>query len=269
MSELSVNEKVINYILKMLKGNYYKENYKLPTESELADKLSVSRNSVREALKTLQNIGIIYSIRGSGYKTEPDLENSLLKTAKTLFEVLSDKYSCRDISEIREALELKTILLLQKKEIDEDENDIVLLRSYVENMKNDINPEYNDQQFHLKLAEMTGNVLINFISKAILLRTAEDYILIPWNKIDDEQKEKLIRSHEEIIDWIIDRTHQIIINENPISKHYMIADNIIQKKSKIYNNDLLQNYTMSELLEMGITDAKIKELIKEYRSKNN
>lgn len=264
MAELSINEMVINYILEIVKKRHGKENYKLPTESELAEQLSVSRNSVREALKTLQNIGIIYSIRGSGYKMEPDLETSLLKTAQTLFDVMSDKYNYKDIRDIREALELKTILLLQQQPLKNE--DIDLLCSYVENMKNNVEPEQNDKNFHFKLASMTNNTLINFISKAILLRPADNYILIPWDKISDEQKLKLVESHENIIAWITNKINPTIIIDNPITNHYTIADEIIEEKNDLYNDELLEKYTISDLLKMGITDETINDIIKKLRN---
>lgn len=267
MSEPSVNEIVINYILKMLKNRSGKENYKLPTESEIAEQLCVSRNSVREALKTLQNIGIIYSIRGSGYKMEPDLETSLLKTAQTLFEIMSDKYNYKDIRDVREALELKTILLLQQQQL--EGSDIELLCSYVENMKNNIEPDENDKKFHFKLASMTNNSLLKFISRAILLRTADHYIIIPWDQLeqDSKQRNELIKSHEEIIDWITNKINPTIIAANPITNHYTVADEIIAEKNK-QNNGELENYTISELLKMGITDDKINELVMKLRNQN-
>jgi DNA-binding FadR family transcriptional regulator len=52
----------------------------LPSEGELASKLGVSRNSVREAVKALESVGIIETRRGSGlylrrFSFEPLLEN--------------------------------------------------------------------------------------------------------------------------------------------------------------------------------------------------
>lgn len=46
--------------------NKYKAGEKLPTERELSDLYTVSRYTIREALKKLVNIGCIKVIQGSG-----------------------------------------------------------------------------------------------------------------------------------------------------------------------------------------------------------
>ena len=58
-------EFVAQDLLTKIYQNLYKD-YKLPTERELALKYNVSRHTVREALKKLNNIGIIEIIQGSG-----------------------------------------------------------------------------------------------------------------------------------------------------------------------------------------------------------
>lgn len=263
MSELSANQKAMNYILDILKDEHFKEGYKLPTEEELSKKLGLSRNSVREALKTLQNIGIINSMRGSGYKLEPDLEGSLLKITQTLFDIMPNTYSYKDISDIREVLELKTLLLLQHQDIKPD--DISSLEEYVCNMENDIDPEENDQKFHMKLAAMTNNSLMRFVSSALLSRVSKNYILIPWDTISPEEKQELIKSHREIIKWISKESADDIIKDNPISDHYKIADNIINKQNKLYDDASLANMTINDLIKLGISMDKINLLIKEVK----
>lgn len=265
MSELSANQKAMNYILDIIKDAHFKEGYKLPTEEELSRKLGISRNSVREALKTLQNIGIINSIRGSGYKLEPDLEGSLLKITQTLFDIMPNTYNYKDISDIREVLELKTLLLLQNQKIEPE--DIHCLEKYVSNMEHNIDPEENDQKFHMKLAAMSNNSLMHFVSSALLSRVSKNYILIPWNAISEEEKNNLIASHKDIIKWISKNAPDDIIMDNPISTHYKIADSIINKQNKLYDDASLANMTINDLIKLGISIDKINLLFNE--AKNN
>ena len=58
-------EFVAQNLLTKIYQNKYKD-HKLPTERELAEKYNVSRHTIREALKKLNNIGIIQIIQGSG-----------------------------------------------------------------------------------------------------------------------------------------------------------------------------------------------------------
>ncbi len=59
---LQVYEELKNYIVRY----NFKPGDKLPTEMEMAEKLGVSRNVLREALKTLEIIGVVSSKSGVG-----------------------------------------------------------------------------------------------------------------------------------------------------------------------------------------------------------
>lgn len=71
-----------NALIKLFAEENYQANQALPTENELIDRYSVSRNTVRKTLDELLKIGLIYKKQGSGsyYSgTEgDDRENSLL-----------------------------------------------------------------------------------------------------------------------------------------------------------------------------------------------
>ena len=58
-------EFIAQNLLTKIYQNKYKD-YKLPTERELAEIYNVSRHTIREALKKLNNIGIIQVVQGSG-----------------------------------------------------------------------------------------------------------------------------------------------------------------------------------------------------------
>ncbi len=58
--------KTIDYIYELIANGMMKTGDRLPTERTFSEKLGISRNSVREALKTLENLGLIESRQGSG-----------------------------------------------------------------------------------------------------------------------------------------------------------------------------------------------------------
>ena len=55
-------EKVIDYIESNILDGHFEVGDKLPSERELSQMLSVSRNSVREGIRILEVIGVILSI---------------------------------------------------------------------------------------------------------------------------------------------------------------------------------------------------------------
>ena len=63
---MSKKEIVTDFIMEQIKTGKYKEGTKIMSEPLLSERLSVSRFTVREALKSLTDKGIIYKIQGSG-----------------------------------------------------------------------------------------------------------------------------------------------------------------------------------------------------------
>ena len=59
-------KKVIEYICGLLQENILKVGDRLPAERVIAQKLSISRNSIREALSMLNGMGIVERRQGSG-----------------------------------------------------------------------------------------------------------------------------------------------------------------------------------------------------------
>ena len=59
---LSLADHILNYI----RENHLKAGDRLPSERQLAQKYSVSRSSVREAVRILQNKGLVRIEVGSG-----------------------------------------------------------------------------------------------------------------------------------------------------------------------------------------------------------
>lgn len=59
-------QKAVDYLCGLVKEGELKIGSKLPAERQLAKTLSIGRNSTREALRMLENMGVVESRRGSG-----------------------------------------------------------------------------------------------------------------------------------------------------------------------------------------------------------
>src|SRR5690554_4139090 len=99
----SVQEAIQNYI----NENDLKPGDPLPAESELARQLQVSRNSVREAVKALESIGILETRRGSGLFVKNFSFDPVLETLP--YALLTDIDELVDLLEIRCILEVSMI----------------------------------------------------------------------------------------------------------------------------------------------------------------
>lgn len=158
-------QKLSERLRQFMAENHFRNGDKLPPERSLAESFGVSRSSVREAIHTLAEKGLLESRHGDGtYVRAPDMEP--LETA-ILEAVDSEGLMFDEVMEYRRIVEpaiaelaalrrtpeqldrLKIITCDQQRRVlaDEDDGDL-------------------DAQFHLCLAECTGNrLLISTIAK--------------------------------------------------------------------------------------------------------
>ena len=131
----------------------------LPTEAKLVEQLQVSRTVAREALRSLESLGVIHTQHGTGhyvskFNMEPILQG-------LTYGMLFDYEDMREILEVREALEVTVIPMaiaaMNKKTLAE-------LRRLVDRML-EIASKGNtfweeDVAFHKAICAVTGNRLL-------------------------------------------------------------------------------------------------------------
>ena len=61
---MSKYQEVVEDIIRKIEKNEYTD--KLPTEDQLIEQYQVSRNTIRNAIRTLKKQGTLFSIQGSG-----------------------------------------------------------------------------------------------------------------------------------------------------------------------------------------------------------
>ena len=85
---------VYNTLFKMIKEEEFPDNYRLPSEPDLAKELGVSRTTLRQALSLLQDDGLIKNIRGKGnfvVKSQKNKNIGLEKLGHIIYKSLEDK----------------------------------------------------------------------------------------------------------------------------------------------------------------------------------
>ena len=71
---------VIDYFKKKILDGELRPGEKLPPERDIAERLNVSRNSVREAIRIMDMTGVISSQQGSGNYITCEFQKSLAET---------------------------------------------------------------------------------------------------------------------------------------------------------------------------------------------
>lgn len=101
----SLFHQVIDNIRNLVLNGNLKVGDKLPLESDLAELYGVSRVPIREALKTLEFLEIIQSVRGDGVYIQNIQAKNLLENIE--FAVQDDSDLLRDLFEVKTAIEVK------------------------------------------------------------------------------------------------------------------------------------------------------------------
>jgi GntR family transcriptional regulator, transcriptional repressor for pyruvate dehydrogenase complex len=182
---------VAEHLLALIGERQLRPGDAVPTERELTERYRVGRSSVREALRVLESNGVIASARGGFVVAEASRPfNKSLQLLLTLEEA-----NLRELFELRRILEVETAGLAATRR---RRTHLAQLATAIDEMEHGLDNEDRyiaaDVQFHLVLAEASGNRFVQHIMLAIreLLRRALSAIYrIPESaaqSIDDHRK---------------------------------------------------------------------------------
>jgi len=151
-------EGIVRQIQDLLARQHLQPGDRLPGERELADALSVSRASVREALRVLDFIGVVDVRPGEGtfVATAPPTPLD-----PSMYSVLSERTALLDLLEARRILEEGIVHLAARRatrdDLDEMEQFLDAREPELAQGKHDVE---SDLRFHTMVAEATGNMVL-------------------------------------------------------------------------------------------------------------
>lgn len=105
---------IVEKIRQLIEENGLGPGDRLPSERELSETLQAGRSSVREALRSLELLGLIETRKGEGTFLA-DFRNHRLVEILSRF-ILTNEQSQRDVIETKEILELAGLFLLMERE---------------------------------------------------------------------------------------------------------------------------------------------------------
>lgn len=190
-----VYEEIREYIREMIRKGELREGDKLPAERKLSQKFLVSRNSVREAIRALAEMGIVESRHGDGTYvcnfSQSDwvhLNRAVRDREKRLGEIFQFRrilepqiaaLAARHVTR-KEIDRLKVLVFEQERRIMEGEDD------------SDV-----DAEFHLTLARATKNTVIVDVIQTL------DHVLNESRSASlqsEERRRASLRTHILIVD---------------------------------------------------------------------
>ncbi|WP_033541908.1 FadR/GntR family transcriptional regulator [Planococcus sp. CAU13] len=102
-------------IRKMISQENIRPGDRIPSERELAETLKVGRSTIREALRSLELLGLIETRRGEGTFLSDHRNHRLVEVLSTF--ILQDNQSQRDVQETRKIHELSAIRAICQNEV--------------------------------------------------------------------------------------------------------------------------------------------------------
>ncbi|BCV23239.1 FadR/GntR family transcriptional regulator [Gelria sp. Kuro-4] len=173
----TVAEEIIDQIKGLVREGTLKPGDRLPAERELAEQLSVSRASVREAVRALSLMGLVAVRPGEGTFLNEDVGTVFRGSVSA--KLLMKKSQIIELCEARRLLEVALVRLAAKRATSDDLTD---LRHCLFRMEQSLGTHQvfirEDYAFHLMVAKAAKNDIM-----ADVLETVRDLLMEVQRKV--------------------------------------------------------------------------------------
>ena len=225
-----LSDEVLERLLQLFESGELRPDDEMPSERELMERFQVGRPAVREALQSLERMGLIMIRHGGRAKvikpTEDGIFDQIDFSARQLL-AISDQ-NVEFLQEARQVLETGIARLAVKKaspaEIDK-------LKEHLDSMRRNMDQPDKflkaDQEFHLTLARMTRNPILWTAMKAVfkwLSQHRADLLGVTGLEY------LTVEEHEAILKNMIDRNPEGVVKE--ISDHIMRLNELYHNTHK-------------------------------------
>ena len=194
---MPVTDEAIDKIKGMITSGELGPGDRLPKEADLAIRLGLSRNSLREAIRALSMIRVLDVRQGDGtYVTS--LEPRLLLEAMSFVIDLHQDLSVLEIFEVRRILEPAAAALAAQRVTPED---VETLRGMVGSVADDTSVEdlvAHDLSFHRHISELSGNAYLSSLLDTLASSTVRARI---WRGLTEKNAvAQTLAEHRRIVD---------------------------------------------------------------------
>ena len=231
-----IYEKVIEQIKKLIIDGELQPGDKLMSERQLAETLSVSRASVREAFTALGMMGVITVRPGEGSFVRETAYEGMLEPLSFLLQ--------RDIDNVMQLLEVRKILEVEiaaMAAMRATEEDLEEIRRALGKMADEVNAgeigDVADAEFHFAVVKAAHNPIL-----VILINTISDLMT------------KTVRFSRRKI-FMMENMQNILY-----SAHCMIFQAIVDKESQQAGSLMHEHLTMVENIMLQFKQEEIREL---------
>ena len=152
---------LVEQIQRKIMDNELKVGDKLPPEREMSEIYNISRNSVREALRSLEVLGLVESRHGEGNFIADRLDGCVINALSALF--VLNKGNIKELLQMRRSIELGSLRNIIERN---SKTDALALREIIEEYGPGADAEAYldlDERFHKTIVNLSGNTLYTLI----------------------------------------------------------------------------------------------------------
>lgn len=219
-------EYIFNYFSEQILSGELQLNDKIPPEREIAEKLGVSRNSVREVMHMLEITGLIECMQGSGNYVRCDPMEYMLKSVNMVMALMKIDYS--EIFHIRTGYEYAAVRLAIETASPEELEELHQILLKMDQPMSSRESAKLDVEFHHKLVSASHNrilILYNSMLDNLMDQFIENFrTKILMNKM---RAELLRRSHWGIYNALVKKDLQAVMKA--FDKHFRIVEEQLVK----------------------------------------
>lgn len=217
---------VFDYFSSQILSGKLKINDKIPTEREIAEKLNVSRNSIREVMHMLEINGLLECWQGSGNYIRCEPQDYMVKFINMVMSLQNINYT--EVYDIRMGYETVALRLAIKEATDEEIGQIHQTLLKMDEIEDPVESAKLDIEFHNLLIGASHNRLIVLYTSMIgelMNRFIKDFrarILA-----DKKRAQALSRSHWNIYDALVSK--DFVAGSFAMQRHFEVVGEEIEK----------------------------------------
>jgi|YelNatPaOPRAMG01_1025707.scaffolds.fasta_scaffold18721_5 DNA-binding FadR family transcriptional regulator len=239
-TQLFLQEQIKKYIVE----KKFSPGDKLPSEAELSKEFGVSRSTIREALRSLEALGIITSQHGSGWFFKSFSFDTL--AGNLAYSLLFDVHNIFDLLEIRKILELAFIDEAIKSLKDKD---LKQLEKIINNMekKSRENKSFvkEDMLFHRSLFRKIKNQIVIKILDIFwsLFENLDEPLLY------SASPQTVIDYHKKLLESIKNKDY--VMTKNILDEHFVdVYERLMKYKENLNKGGEIEKNKKSSLVSI-------------------
>lgn len=193
-------EEVLGSIMGLISASEHGD--RLPSERELSERLGVSRSTIREAIRSLEFMGVLKVKHGGGVFVDSLGDSSFVRMLE--MGILLQDSTVAELVETRLVIEVKVAGLAAMRYNQQNKARLLTIMSEMERLQEDnIKAQDLDLLFHMELANASHNTVMNYILKT--LRTLLKVWIEKAFSHDELRISEIILEHNAIIESIFAR----------------------------------------------------------------